>query len=148
MSCVGKHIIQQYIDGECTDQEAQQIAVHLQECPVCRYEYEGTRELAGKVQVFMDSLVDEDISVPQFILPHKPGTIKRKKVVRLAWVLVAACFVGLLFILRTGKDNGKLAAVNMLGNDIVIDANLPYADQKLKIMVVDPEGRISEYIPE
>ena len=58
--------IQSYIDNELPESERKRIETHLEECPSCRQRVESQRAFSEKMKKSLDTLVPDDVAVPEF----------------------------------------------------------------------------------
>lgn len=58
--------IQNYIDNELPESESKKVEMHLKECPLCRQKAEAQRAFSDKLKKSLDTLVPDDVAVPEF----------------------------------------------------------------------------------
>jgi hypothetical protein len=58
--------IQSYIDNELPESERKTVEMHLEECATCRQKVELQRAFSEKLKKSLDTLVPDDVAVPEF----------------------------------------------------------------------------------
>ena len=58
--------IQSYIDNELPESERKKAEMHLGACPSCRQKVETRRAFSEKMKKSLDSMVPNDVAVPEF----------------------------------------------------------------------------------
>ena len=58
--------IQSYIDNELPESERKRIETHFEKCIECRQKVESQRDFSDKMKNSMETLVPNDVEVPEF----------------------------------------------------------------------------------
>ena len=146
MNCITNELIQKYIDGEASLEECVSVKDHLACCELCKSKFIAQQNRAIDIKKALNLLTEDNIVIPQIVLPLQ---VNRRRLVlkrSLIYALSAACI--LLFfvmILPTNRDLKQNEITMLQSVDEDYDANLPVSQQKLKINVLDPSGRVSEF---
>ena len=149
MNCLERHIIQQYFDGECTVQEVQEIKVHIAECPACAQELKNIAAFTHKLNSHLDSMVVDPAVIPEFSAPAQVAKRERRHRFKFVAGIAAACLIALVLVVWPKGDKSSLAAsAIVINDDVEVDANLPYTEQKMEIKIIDVEGNVTNYILE
>ena len=146
MNCITNELIQKYIDGETNLEEFVSVKNHLACCELCKNKYDVQLNRAIDIKKTLNLLSEDHIVIPQIVLPLQ---VNRRRLVlkkRLIYALSAACiFFLIVMIFPSNKDLNYNEIKMMQSVDADYDANLPVTQQRLKIQVVDPSGRVSEF---
>lgn len=147
MTCIEKHLLQQYIDNECTEFEREIVKQHLFICPSCQKKQLEMTALSTGIKATIHSLGVDDLEVPPF--KNTKTRSLNKKVKLIIYSLSAACivFCVLYFVDRkTEASQKQVTIVQSIPSEV--DANRPASDQDFIIEVYDGKGQRSEYIIE
>ena len=145
MNCFKEDKIQQYIDGECTADEAARIKRHLAECSDCAAKVEHQGKTAVGLKNAINLLVDEPGEIPVFVAPVIPLKKTFIRSGKFIYSLLAACVIifALVFIYeKENKSEEQITLIMSVGPEV--DANLPLTDQEIQINIIDPEGNMKE----
>jgi uncharacterized membrane protein YvbJ len=147
MSCIDEQLLQEYIDGECSVNEAKRIEQHLSACSECARQHGTMKRLAKEIKLAMNDLNRDQIEIPAFIPSLKKSTPKPIKYI--IYSLSAACII--LFILffvdkKYHSNQKETIIVQCITRDV--DANRPATKQEFVIEVLDDKGKSSEYFIE
>jgi hypothetical protein len=147
MTCINKQQLQQYIDGECTKDETEQIAQHLSTCPNCVMKQREMEHLALELKQAINLLTTANIEIPLFIIKAKDTHPKPIKYI--IYSLSAACIIlfFLLFVDKKNQSNQKKIVI-VQSIPVEIDANRPATEQDFVIEVCDSKGNRSEFFIE
>lgn len=146
MSCITNELIQKYIDGETDLEEYVSVKNHLACCELCNNKFVEQQNRAIDIKNNLNLLIEDNIVIPKIVLPLQ---VNRRRLVlkrRLIYALSAACillFLVLILPTNRGLNQNEITMIQSVDEDY--DANLPVTQQKLKIQVVDPSGRVSEF---
>lgn len=135
MKHLDNSLIQKYIDNELSGNEAKEINAHLENCELCKHEVEQQKKFSEKIKSSLDSLVSNEISVPEFTLRHYPN--QKGKTLKIAIIssLSTACAIALVLLIV------KFAKPKPNENEFIFDyytiedydANKPYPEQDLAV---------------
>jgi predicted anti-sigma-YlaC factor YlaD len=148
MSCIGKDMIQKYIDGEVTAEERALVDNHSKDCVTCSQQIIHQEQMAEAIKKSIDLLSAEDKEIPTF--KHKGLTTAKKHFFSgrtIVYSISAACLL-VFFLMICLKENvsvirKQVTVVHCLGADI--DANRPLAEQPIVINIIDVNGKVTEY---
>ena len=124
--------IQSYIDGELTESERQETALHLEKCPSCKQKAEAQRAFADKLKESLDTLVPEDIAVPKFEFGHTASP--KVNVTRIAIISSISTAAAITLIVMAFNLLSKPKPTDYIFDYYTIedyDANRPFAEQEL-----------------
>lgn len=124
--------IQSYIDGELTESERQEAALHLEKCPSCKQKAEAQRAFADKLKESLDTLVPEDIAVPKFEFGHTASP--KVDVTRIAIISSVSTAAAIALIVMAFNLLSKPKPTDYIFDYYTIedyDANRPFAEQEL-----------------
>lgn len=147
MNCIEEQLLQKYIDGECTENEAAAVKQHLTYCPVCEQKYTEMELLSTGIRQSINSLIREKTEIPAFKNTNSRSSKKNLKLI--IYSLSAACI--LLFALfivdkKIESPQEKMTIVQSIPMEV--DANRLASDQEFVIEVYDGKGQRSEYLIE
>ena len=122
--------IQSYIDNELSESERKRIESHLEECLSCRQRVESRRVFSDKLKESMETLVPNDIPVPEF--SFRNATSPKVNIARIVFIssLSTACAIALVifaFNLFSKPEPADFILDNYTIEDY--DANKPLAEQ-------------------
>ena len=123
--------IQSYIDNELPESERKATETHLEECLSCRQKVESRRAFSEKLKNSLDSLVPDEIAVPEF--SFRRTARPEMNVTRIALIssLATACAIALIALIVNLLPKPK--PTNRIIDYYTIedyDANKPYAEQE------------------
>jgi len=124
--------IQSYIDGELTESERQEAALHLEKCPSCKQKAEAQRAFADKLKESLDTLVPEDLAVPKFEFGHTASP--KVNVARIAIISSVSTAAAITLIVMVFNLLSKPKPTDYIFDYYTIedyDANRPFAEQEL-----------------
>lgn len=124
--------IQSYIDGELTESERQEAALHLEKCPSCKQKAEAQRAFVDKLKESLDTLVPEDIAVPKFEFGHTASS--KVNVARIAIISSVSTAAAITLIVMAFNLLSKPKPTDYIFDYYTIedyDANRPFAEQEL-----------------
>lgn len=124
--------IQSYVDGELTESERQEAALHLEKCPSCKQKAEAQRAFADKLKESLDTLVPEDIAVPKFEFGHTASP--KVNVTRIAIISSVSTAAAITLIVMAFNLLSKPKPTDYIFDYYTIedyDANRPFAEQEL-----------------
>jgi hypothetical protein len=146
MICINDDIIQKYIDGEASPDEASLIENHIATCNKCVLRIENQRKLSTNVKKAISLLSKDTLEVPKFEIPL--NNIKRHSLTskRLYYFIAAACILlfAIVITLKKEMENNNETRIE-IGSVMDVDANLTVSQLPLVISVIDSKGTISEY---
>lgn len=135
MTCIDEKLLQEYIDGECSDQEKIKVEEHLASCTLCRSKHTTMEKLSKEIKRAINSLTPLYTGTPEFKKPEirqlkSPGKL-------IIYSLSAACILlfFLLFEKKAEIPQPKIAIVQYTPAEV--DANRPAGDQDFGIEVYD-----------
>ena len=123
--------IQSYIDNELPESERKRIETHFEKCIECRQKVESQRDFSEKMKKSLETLVPEDIALPEFSF----GRTERPEVnvnrIVLISSLATACSIALIAVLVNLLSKPKPAKYIFDYYTIEdYDANKPSAEQE------------------
>ena len=124
--------IQSYVDGELTESERQEAALHLEKCPSCKQKAEAQRAFADKLKESLDTLVPEDLAVPKFEFGHTASP--KVNVTRIAIISSVSTAAAITLIVMAFNLLSKPKPTDYIFDYYTIedyDANRPFAEQEL-----------------
>lgn len=128
-------LIQRYIDNELSENEAKEINAHLKNCEFCRHEVEQQKDFSEKIKSSLDSIVSDEIPIPEFVLKRQHN--QKKKTLKIAIIssLSTACaMILVLLIIKFSKP--KTNCNEFIFDYYTIDdydANKPFPEQDLAV---------------
>jgi len=146
MKCINDELIQKYIDGEASTQEAGQIEKHIAGCSICARKIEEQRTFAGAIKRNINNMGRQPVIIPEFITPV---TQKRRLNIKYyIYAVSAACAIFLIIFLfhdrnKNRNENKEIRVIYSLEGDY--DANRTVSQQEMVIMMIDSNGKIIEY---
>lgn len=147
MTCIEKHLLQQYIDNECPEQEREMVKQHLSICTACQQTQLEMEGLSQGIKEAVNSLTVGSIEIPAFKYTKTRSLNKNIKLI--IYGLSAACILlCVLFFVdkRTDVSQKQITIVQSITSEV--DANRPASDQEFVIEVYDGKGQRSEYLIE
>ena len=144
MTCIDEQLLQQYIDGEGTENERAEVKQHISHCLACARKHAEMEKLSVEIKRAVNLLAVENIEIPAFKNPAVRPLRRNYKPI--LYSLAAACI--LLFVLfitdkKNGSDQREIAIVQCVPAEV--DANRPAGDKDFVIEVYDDKGQRSEY---
>lgn len=143
MKCYSDEVLQQFYDGECTNEQHSEINQHLKNCVTCQNQLNSISTRSVEIKSLFNSLIPDDnkkVVIPNFITPIKPQRKGRKNI---AWLVSAASIIGILltvhFFLQS-KDNPSITIYQSMESNI--DANQPISEQEFTMQYIDESGNI------
>ena len=124
--------IQSYIDNELPESERKRVEFHLEECLSCKQRVESQRAFSDKLKESLDSLVPDDIAVPEFSFGR--ATKSEMNVARIAIIssLSTACAIAVIVFVVNLLSKPKPNPADFIFDYYTIedyDANKPVAEQ-------------------
>lgn len=135
MKHLDNSLIQRYIDNELSENEAKEINAHLKNCEFCRHEVEQQKDFSEKIKSSLDSIVSDEIPIPEFVLKRQHN--QKKKTLKIAIIssLSTACaMILVLLIIKFSKP--KTNCNEFIFDYYTIDdydANKPFPEQDLAV---------------
>ena len=123
--------IQSYIDNELPESERKMVEMHLGECPSCSQKIEAQRAFTEKLKNSMETLVSDNVVVPEFSFGKATGPEVNVNRIVLISSLATACSIALIAVLVNLLSKPK--PTNRIIDFYTIedyDANKPYAEQE------------------
>ncbi len=146
MTCIKDDIIQKYIDGECTPEDAAIVERHIATCKKCLTGVENQRSFAATIKKAINQLTQEAIEIPKFELQSKNTKRPILPAKKLYYILAAACILFFILTITQKKEYRPNDEIRFeIGSVIDVDANRPISDFPLVINMIDAKGNISEY---
>ena len=98
MKHLNDRTIQSYIDNELPESERKKVEMHLEECPSCSQKVEAQRALTEKLKNSMETLVSDNVAVPEFSFGK--ATRLEVNITRIALIssLATACAIALVMM--------------------------------------------------
>ena len=124
--------IQSYLDNELPESERKRIESHLEECSSCRQKVESQRAFSDKLKETMETLVPNDIPVPEF--SFRNATSPKVNIARIVFIssLSTACAITLVIFAFNFFSKPKPEPADFILDYYTIedyDANKPFAEQ-------------------
>ena len=90
--------IQSYIDNELPESDRKKVEMHLKDCSSCRQRVEAQRAFTEKLKNSMESLVSDNVAVPEFSFGK--ATRPEVNITRIALIssLATACAIALVMM--------------------------------------------------
>lgn len=135
MKHLDNSLIQKYIDNELTEFEAKETDAHLENCELCRHQIEQRKCFSEKIKSSLDSLVSDEIPIPEFVLKRQHN--QKKKTLKIAIIssLSTACAM-ILILLIIKFSMPKTNCDDFIFDYYTIDdydANKPFPEQDLAV---------------
>ncbi len=145
MKCIDNELLQRFFDGECNDEEAIEVNLHLRECQHCRHRYEALQTRVNSIHQAFGMLCSDSIDIPPMPLPkpaRKRISLRRKFLVP----LLAAASILLFILVFNTKENNNMTSDQMSQSCFIgeFDANKPVYQQELSFTAISPDGKVSE----
>ena len=146
MICFKTEIIQKYIDGEISPEEAALVEEHISDCEKCAAAVEQQKRLSDGIKKAINLLAIDKKEIPAFIAPA--GHLKKpfKTIKRAAFYISAACILLLILVILPKKEpenKHQISIIHSIGPEV--DANRPVTKQEIVIYVIDENGNITEH---
>ncbi len=145
MNCFNDEQIQQYIDGELSEEEFKLFDTHLNICSVCKEKVIEQKEnkdfILKQFGAISFSHSDSKQDIPELITPTKTISIKR-----LIYLVSAAALFFLAYFFT--KPNIEIQNTPIqTNNNFEFDANSSITNQDFEVSITDENGEtISYYI--
>lgn len=123
--------IQSYIDNELPESDRKKVEMHLKDCSSCRQRVEAQRAFTEKLKNSMESLVSDNVAVPEFSFGR--ATKPEVNVTRIVLIssLATACAIALIMMVVNLLSKPK--PTDYIFDYYTIedyDANKPFAEQE------------------
>ncbi|MBR5082240.1 MAG: zf-HC2 domain-containing protein [Bacteroidales bacterium] len=124
--------IQNYIDNELPERERKELETHLEKCPLCKQKAESQRVFSDKLKKSLDTMVPENISVPEF--SFRNAASPKVNITRIVFIssLSTACAIALIVFAFNWFSKPKSEPADFIFDYYTIedyDANKPFAEQ-------------------
>jgi anti-sigma factor RsiW len=145
MKCIDSELLQRFFDGECSDEEAIEVKLHLNACQNCRHRYKALQTRVHSIHQALGMLCSDNIDIPPMPLPkpaRKRISLHRKFLVP----LLAAASILLFILVFNTKENNNMSGDQMSQSCFSgeFDANKPVYQQELSFTAISPDGKVSE----
>ncbi len=145
MKCLDDELLQVFFDGECSDEEAIELKLHLRACQHCRHRYEALQTRVNSIHQAFGMLCSDTIDIPTIPLSEpakKRIPLNRKFLVP----LLAAASILLFILIFNTKEHNNMTGDQMSQSCFIgeLDANKPVYQQELSFTAISPEGKVSE----
>ena len=131
MKHLNDRTIQSYIDNELPESERKTVEIHFKECPSCRQKAEAQRAFTEKLKNSMETLVSDNIVVPEFSFGKATRPEVNVNRIVLISSLATACSIALIAVLVNLLSKSK--PTDCIFDYYTIedyDANKPSAEQE------------------
>ena len=133
MKHLNDRTIQSYIDNELPESERKTVEMHLEACPSCKQRLESQRAFTEKMKESLDTLVPDDITVPEFSFVR--SAMPEVNVTRIALIssLATACAIALIMLVINLLSKPQPKPADFIFDYYTIedyDANKPFAEQE------------------
>lgn len=162
MRCLTSERIQSFIDEELSISEVVAIEEHLHVCSICFATVEKQKKDHQKLLELVNFLVDDNTKIPIFSDAKRSANKRNKSIIKLS-IYGGVAAVALLFVFRMFIFNDKedstlvyeqlktkvpMEEIIIMENDFAdgIDANKPFHQQEMTILLIDGNGRIIDKI--
>lgn len=124
--------IQSYIDNELPESKRKEIASHLEKCPTCKKKVESQRAFSDKLKKSLDTMLPDDITVPEFSFGRTTKTEVNVTRIALISSLATACAIALIVLVLNMLSKPKTNPADYFDYYTVedYDANKPFAEQE------------------
>ena len=142
--------IQSYIDNELPESDRKKVEMHLEDCLSCRQRVEAQRSFSEKMKNSLESLVPNDVSVPEFSFGR--ATSPEVNVTRIVFISSLATASAIALIVMAINLLSKPKPTDYIFDFYTIedyDANKPSAEQEFaefKMQLQTEETDINLYI--
>ncbi len=145
MKCLDDELLQRFFDGECINEEAIEVKLHMSACQNCRHRYEALQTSINSIHQAFGMLCSDNIDIPPMPLPktaRKRISLRRKFLVP----LLAAASILLFILIFSTKENNNITGEYLSQSCFIgeLDANKPVDQQELSFTIISPEGKVSE----
>ncbi len=145
MKCIDDELLQCFFDGECNQEEAIEVKLHMSKCQNCRHKYAQLQTRVHSINQAFGMLCRDAIDIPPMPLPEpaqKRISLRRKYILP----LLAAAGILIFILIFSTKENNNMTGDQMLHSCFVgeLDANKPVDQQELSFTVISPDGKVSE----
>ncbi len=145
MKCLDDELLQRFFDGECINEEAIEVKLHLSACQNCRHRYEALQTRVNSIHQAFGMLCSDNVDIPPMPLPktaRKRIPLHRKYLVP----ILAAASILIFILIFNIKENNIMTGEHLSQNCFVgeLDANKPVDQQELSFTAISPEGKVSE----
>ena len=146
MSCIKVDMIQHYIDGESTPNNAATIEQHIADCKRCAEAVMHQKRLSAGVIHALNHLTTETNDVPAFVRPETHINKRFTTLKKIVYSVAAACILLFVFLFLHKKETPstyQITYIQSFGQNV--DANKPITQQELVINIIDENGNVTEY---
>jgi anti-sigma factor RsiW len=148
MNCIKTELIQKYIDQAASRKEINWVRKHLEVCPECNTRLTEIQLRSDRINKVINLLVDENLAVPQFIAPSKPlrirqETQRKRLILSLSAACILICIVTSIFFHWRTQLQQEILIVQPIDREI--NANQTVTQQQLGIIVIEKDGKITQY---
>src|SRR4030042_4613508 len=91
MSCIKDDLIQKYIDGEVSQEDAVQIKKHVAGCEKCSARVMQQQELAIAVKRALNKIAEDRSESPVFVVKPHPANKSHIRIKTIIYDMAAAC---------------------------------------------------------
>ena len=129
--------IQKYIDNELSNEERNEVEMHIETCEECKKQVETQRVFAENVKNSFDGLVPDDIEIPEFKISYQPKKTKTLRIVLISSLSTACAILLAFFIIRGITKEPEQNDIYDIYDFITIeeyDANKPMTEQMFTYM--------------
>jgi hypothetical protein len=146
MSCFKIEMIQKYIDGEASSEEATLIEMHVSDCEKCAAEVEQQKRLSAGIKKAIGLITIDNQEIPAFVAPAPVLLNRLKTIKKVVYFISAACILlfAIIFMPKNESENKhQIAIIHSVGPEV--DANKPVTKQEIIIYVIDENGNVTEH---
>ncbi len=145
MKCLDDELLQRFFDGECRNEEAIEVKLHMSACQNCRHRYEALQTRVNSIRQAFGMFCSDTIDIPPMPLPkpaRKRISLPRKYIVP----LLAAASILLFILIFNTKEHNNMTGDQMSQGCFIgeFDANKPVYQQELSFTAISPDGKVSE----
>lgn len=147
MKCLDDELLQRFIDGECSPEEANELELHMSACQDCRHRHAQLQTRVHAIHQAFGMLCRDPLDVPPIPYPEpkkKRMTLYPKYILP----LLAAASVLIFILVFSTKENNNTSGDHMSESFFILelDANKPVDQQELSFTVISPSGKVSEEV--
>jgi anti-sigma factor RsiW len=145
MKCIDSELLQRFFDGECSNEEAIEMELHMSACQNCLHRYEALQARVKSINQAFGVTCSDTIDIPAIPLP-KPARKHIPMHQKYLVLLLAAASILLFILVYNTKQNNNMSGDQMSQSCFTgeLDANKPVYQQELSFTVISPEGKVSE----
>ncbi len=145
MICIDNELLQRFFDGECRNEEAIEVKLHMSACQNCRHRYEALQTRVNSIHQAFGMLCSDNIDIPPMPRPEptqKRIPLRRKYILP----LLAAASILLFILVFNTKENNNMSVDQMSHSCFIgeFDANKPIYQQELSFTAISPDGKVLE----